>query len=246
MNLKGKTALVTGSAKRVGRVIALALARRGANVAVHYRDSAADAGWTAAEIRRLGVRAEAVQAELSTEGGAAALVARVVELFGGVDVLVNNAAVFFKTPFATVSEADWDRTLAANLKGPFFCAVHAGRRMLEQPEGGAIVSIADWAALRPYTGYLPYCISKAGVIAMTQGLARTLAPKVRVNAVGPGPVMVPADLPPEEAREIMEKTPLRRHGSPEDVAAAVLFLLEGSDYVTGAFLPVDGGRLIAG
>lgn len=245
MQLRGRTALVTGAAKRVGKTIATALARRGANVAVHYNASAADAERTAGELKALGVDALTVKAELTRESEVAAMVGGVVEHFGRIDVLVNNAAVWFKTPLATVTEADWDRTLGPNLKGPFLCAVHAGRRMLGQPEGGAIVSIADWAGLRPYKDYLPYCISKAGVIAMTKGLARTLAPKVRVNAIGPGPVMVPTDLPEEEAKEIMERTPLKRHGSPEDIAAAVVFLLEGSDYITGAFLPVDGGRLIA-
>lgn len=244
MNLKGKSALVTGAAKRVGREIALALARRGANLAIHYNASAADAEKTATDVRALGVDAMTVKAELTDEAQVKAMVDAVAARFGRVDALVNNAAVFFKTPLATVTAADWDRTLGPNLKGPWLCAVHAGRRMLDQPEGGAIVSIADWAGLRPYTGYLPYCISKAGVIAMTQGLARTLAPKVRVNAIGPGPILVPTDLPEDEAREIMEKTPLKRHGSPADIAAAVAFLLE-SDYITGVLLPVDGGRLIA-
>ena len=245
MILKGKVALVTGAAKRVGRVIALALARRGASVAVHYNTSAAEAERTAGEITSLGVESMTVKAELTREADVAAMIKTVAGRMGRLDVLVNNAAVFFKTPLDTVTEKEWDRTLGPNLKGPFLCSVHAGRQMLTQPEGGAIVSIADWAGLRPYKDYLPYCISKAGVIALTQGLARMLAPKVRVNAVGPGPVMVPSDLPTGEAREIMEKTPLKRHGAPEDIAAAVVFLLEGSDYITGAFLPVDGGRLIA-
>jgi NAD(P)-dependent dehydrogenase (short-subunit alcohol dehydrogenase family) len=237
--------LVTGAAKRVGRVIALALAARGARVAVHYRGSKAEAEKTAGEIRALGVDAMTVQAELTREDEVAAMTRAVADRFGSLDVLVNNAAVFFRTPFDTVTADDWDRTVDSNLKAVFLTCVHAGRRMLGQPEGGAIVNIADWAGLRPYTGYLPYCVSKAGVIALTQGLARSLAPKVRVNAIAPGPVLVPSDLPEAEAREIMEKTPMKRHGSPEDVAAAVVFLIEGSDYVTGIVLPVDGGRLIA-
>lgn len=244
MNLKGKTALVTGSAKRVGKVIATALARKGANIAVHYNTSKADAETTAAELRGLGVTTMTVQAELSREAEVKAMVDAVATKFGRLDLLVNNAAVFFRTPLESVDEAQWDRTVDSNLKGPFLCSVHAGRRMLAQPEGGVIVSIADWAGVRPYTGYLPYCISKAGVITMTQGLARSLAPNVRVNAIGPGPILVPTDLPEDEAREIMEKTPLKRHGSPDDIAAAVVFLAE-SDFVTGVFLPVDGGRLVA-
>jgi len=245
VNLKGKVALVTGSAKRVGRVIALALARRGASVVVHFNTSSAEAEKTAGEIKALGVEVMTVKAELTKEAEVAKMIKAAVDKFGRLDVLVNNAAVFFKTPLSTVTEREWDRTLDSNLKGPFLVSVHAGRHMLTQPEGGAIVSIADWAGLRPYKDYIPYCISKAGVITMTQGLARTYAPKVRVNAIGPGPVMVPADLPEDEAQEIMNKTPLKRHGTPDDIAAAVVFLLEGSDFITGVFLPVDGGRLIA-
>jgi len=244
VNLKGKIALVTGSAKRVGKVIATALARKGANIAVHYNTSKADAEATAAELRALNIESMSVQAELSRESDVREMMEAVTKRFGRLDLLVNNAAVFFRTPLETVNESEWDRTIDSNLKGPFLCSVHAGRRMLAQPDGGVIVSIADWAGVRPYTGYLPYCISKAGVITMTQGLARSLAPKVRVNAIGPGPILVPTDLPEEEAREIMEKTPLKRHGSPEDIAAAVVFLAE-SDFVTGVFLPVDGGRLVA-
>lgn len=245
MKLKGKVALVTGAAKRVGKVIATALAARGAHVAVHYNTSKTEAEATAGELRALGVRAMTVQAELSRESDVRMMMDTVAKELGGLDVLVNNAAVFFRTPLDSVTESEWDRTLDSNLKGPFLCSVHAGRRMLAQPEGGVIVSIADWAGVRPYTGYLPYCISKAGIITMTQGLARSLAPKVRVNAIGPGPILVPTDLPPDEAKEIMEKTPMKRHGSPEDIAAAVVFLVEGSDFVTGVFLPVDGGRLVA-
>ena len=247
MTLKGRTALVTGAARRVGRVIALALAGRGANVAIHYRSSQAEAEATARDAAALGVQAMTVRAELTDEREVARMVGEVGDRFGRLDVLVNNASVFQKTPLETVTGAQWDAMLDANLKAPFFCSVHASRRMLVGPDGGggAIVNIADWAALRPYTNYLPYCIAKAGLVAMTQGMARTLAPKIRVNAIGPGPVLVPADLPADEAAEIMEKTPMKRHGSPEDVAAAVIFLLEGSDFVTGVFLPVDGGRLIA-
>jgi len=245
MNLKGKTALVTGAARRVGRVIALALAGRGANVAVHFNTSGADAERTAAEVRALGVECMTVQADLRKEAEVHAMMEAVARKYGGIDALVNNAAVFFKTPVATVTAADWDRTIDPNLKAVFLCSVIAGRLMMEQPEGGAIVSIADTAGLRPYKDYIPYSISKAGVISMTQGLAKALAPKVRVNAVGPGPAMFPEDVPETLARSMLEKTPLLRRGSPADVSAAVIFLVEGSEFLTGAFLPVDGGRIIA-
>jgi NAD(P)-dependent dehydrogenase (short-subunit alcohol dehydrogenase family) len=244
MELRGKTILVTGAAKRVGREIALALARRGAHIALHYNTSKVEAEKTAGEISALGVRVELFQAELGSDTAIAAMVSAVLEKFGRLDGLVNNAAVFFKTPLDTLTAEDWDRTMSVNLRAVFLCSVHAGRAMLEGG-GGAIVSIADWAGERPYRDYVPYCVSKAGVIALTKGLAKTFAPKVRVNCIGPGPVLTPADLSSGEAAEIMEKTPMKRHGSPMDVAAAVVFLFEGSDFITGAFLPVDGGRLIA-
>jgi len=244
MELKGKTVLVTGAAKRVGREIALALARRGANIALHYNTSQAEAEKTAGDIRALGVRVELFQAELAEDSAIESMVSGVLAKFGRLDGLVNNAAVFFKTPFDTLTADDWDRTMSVNLRAVFLCSVHAGRAMLEG-DGGVIVSIADWAGERPYRDYVPYCVSKAGVIALTKGLAKTLAPKIRVNCIGPGPVLTPADLSAEEAAEIMARTPMKRHGSPADVAAAVVYLFEGSDFITGTFLPVDGGRMIA-
>jgi len=235
--------MVTGAAKRVGREIALALARRGANIALHFNTSSVEAAKTAQEIAALGVRVELFQAELNEDPAIQAMVSGVMAKFGRLDGLVNNAAVFFKTPFDTLTAEDWDRTMSVNLRAVFLCSVHAGRAMLEG-DGGSIVSIADWAGERPYRDYVPYCVSKAGVIALTKGLAKTLAPKIRVNCIGPGPVLTPADLSVEDAAEIMERTPMKRHGSPLDVASAVVFLFEGSDFMTGAFIPVDGGRLI--
>lgn len=244
MELKGKTVLVTGGAKRVGREIALALARRGANIALHYNTSKDEAGKTAGDISALGVRVELFQADLAGDSAIEAMVSSVLARFGRLDGLVNNAAVFFKTPFDTLTAADWDRTMSVNLRAVFLCSVHAGRAMLEG-EGGAIVSIADWSGERPYRDYVPYCVSKAGVIALTKGLAKTLAPRVRVNCIGPGPVLTPGDLSAEESAKILENIPMGRHGSPADVASAVVFLFEGSDFLTGTFLPVDGGRLVA-
>ena len=244
VELKGKTVLVTGAAKRVGREIALALARRGADIAVHFNTSKAEAEKTAGDIASLGVRSGVFRADLGDDSAIEKMVSGVMGKFGRLDGMVNNAAVFFKTPFDTLTADEWDRTMSVNLRAVFLCCVHGGRAMLEG-DGGAIVNIADWAGERPYRDYIPYCVSKAGVISLTKAFARTLAPRVRVNAIGPGPVLVPSDLSPAEAREIMEKTPMKRHGSPQDVANTVVFLFEGSDYLTGAFLPVDGGRLIA-
>jgi len=242
MNLSGKTALVTGAAKRVGREIALGLARRGAKIVVHYNTSAADARRVVAEIKGMGVEALAVRADQSSAREVRAAVQKAATRFGGIDVLVNCAAVFQKTPWPDVTEQDWDFHLNANLKGPFLFAREASRHMRR----GKIVNFADWAVWRPYRNYLPYLVSKAGVVCLTQVLAKELAPHIQVNAVAPGPVLLPPKFTATEKRAVRNATLLRRLGSPADVVAAVLFLLEGSDFITGQVLVVDGGRLLAG
>jgi len=236
MELQGKTVLVTGAGKRVGRALALALARRGANIVVHYHTSAAEARQRVAEIRRLGVTATAVRADQTKARQVRAAVAKA----GKIDVLVASAAVYRRTPFATLTEADWDFHLNANLKGPFLWALEAGRQM----RTGKIVLFADWAAYRPYRHYLPYLVSKAGVIGLTKALAKELAPGVQVNAIAPGPVLLPENFTCAEA--VRQATLVKRLGSPQDVVHAVLYLIEGGDFVTGHVLVVDGGRLIAG
>ena len=246
MQLKGKTALVTGAAKRIGRQIALALARRGANVVVHYHTSAAEARAAVAEIKSLGVEALAVKADQSNARQVRAAVSKALKYFGDIHVLVTSAAVYRKTPFDTLTEADWDGHIDANLKGPFLFAVEVGRHMKKRRLAGKIITFADWAAIRPYANYLPYCVSKAGVICLTKSLAKALAPNVQVNAIAPGPVLLPADFTEAERRAVIEATILKRLGSPQDIVNAVLFLIEGSDFITGHTLVVDGGRLIAG
>lgn len=251
MELNGKTVLVTGAAKRVGREIAFTLARRGANVAIHYRSSTAAAKDVARDIQQLGVRSLAVRAELTCASDVKRMIERVISHFGQVDVLINNAAIFPKTPFEKIRELDWDRAIDTNLKGPFLCAHEVGKHFLKRAKHGQrgligkIVNIADWAGFRPYSDYLPYCISKAGVIALTKALALELGPHATVNAVAPGPVLLPAGFAAAEKRAVCADTPLRRVGAPADVAQTTLFLLEGSDFITGAIVPVDGGRLIA-
>jgi NAD(P)-dependent dehydrogenase (short-subunit alcohol dehydrogenase family) len=246
MNLKGKTALVTGAAKRVGREIALGLARRGANIIVHYNSSAQDARRTVAEIKALGVDALAVKADQSKARQVQIAVARALQHFHRIDVLIASAAVYKKTPFDTLTEADWDMHLDANLKGPFLFALEVGRHMKKRKLAGKIVLFADWAAIRPYADYLPYCVSKAGVICLTRSLAKALGPKVQVNAIAPGPILLPPDFTAAETRAVVEATVVKRLGSPQDIVNSVLFLIEGSDFITGHTLLVDGGRLIAG
>jgi NAD(P)-dependent dehydrogenase (short-subunit alcohol dehydrogenase family) len=245
MELQGKTALVTGGARRVGKAISLALARRGANVVVNYHRSEEEARQTVEEITALGPRGLAVRADVTRADDVKAMVQTALDCFGRLEVLVNNAAVFFKTPFDTLTEPDWDLTVDSNLKGPFLCALFVGQQMIKQGTPGKIINIGDWSGIRPYVDYIPYCVSKAGVIALTKALAVTLAPTIQVNCVAPGPVLMPEDYGEEEREEIIAGTPLKRFGSPEDVANTVIFLVEGSDFVTGATYLVDGGRLLA-
>ena len=234
---------MTGAAKRVGRVVALALARRGAHVVVHYHHSSEAAHRTVEEIKALGVRAMALTADLSRVSEIESVVERAARFLGRLDVLINNASVFWRTPFGAITERDWDDHFNVNLKATFFCAQAAAQVMQKQGEG-KIINISDWAGYRPYADYIPYCVSKAGVIALTQVLARTLAPTIQVNGVAPGPVLLPEDYDDREREKVIQETPLGRLGSPEDVAQAVLFLIEGSDFITGHTLVVDGGRLI--
>jgi NAD(P)-dependent dehydrogenase (short-subunit alcohol dehydrogenase family) len=240
MDLSGARALVTGAAVRVGREIALELGRAGAHLLLHYRDSEAEARATAAEIRAGGAECTLVRGDLSDP----AVVDRIAAECRAADLLVNSASIFPRTPLPDLTPRVFDEIMATNLRAPFFLARTIGLAMKERGRG-AIVNVADWAALRPYPGYLPYCISKAGLVAATKGLARALAPEVRVNTVAPGPVLLPEDLSAKERRRVLDATPLGREGTPGDVARAVRFLAEGSDFITGAFLTVDGGRLIA-
>lgn len=245
MEGSARVALVTGAGVRVGRAIALALARAGMHLAVHYHSSRAEAEETAAAARELGVEAEPFVADLGASADEARrLVAEVEGRWGRLDVLVNSAAIFPRTPLDSIDEAVWDRTMAVNLKGPFFTALSAAP-LIRRSGGGSIVNIADWAGLRPYVNYLPYVISKGGIITMTKALARELAPDIRVNAVAPGPVLMPEDMSEAAIERAREGTLVKRLGSPEDVAEAVVFLVARTDFVTGHVLVVDGGRLIA-
>ncbi len=240
MEIRGKTALVTGAAKRVGRVIALDLARQGADIALHYRESLVEARKTQAEVQALGVQCRLLKADLSRTAEVLAMVCELGQ--NGADILVNSASLFYKTPLETASEEDWDRLMDANLKSCFTLSRELGLHMKKRGSG-KIVNIADWSGWRPYRDYAPYCSSKGGLITLTKALARDLAPSVQVNAVAPGPVLRPEGMTEDEAQKTAEKTALGRWGTPEDVAHAVRFLVE-SDYIDGTVLVVDGGRSI--
>jgi pteridine reductase len=239
--LTGRVALVTGAARRVGRAIAVALAGRGMRVAVHHHASPDEADEVVRELKAAGGEGWAVRADLRDAAAAEQLVRDTAAHFGALDVLVNSAAIMLRTPVDEVTVEQWDEIMALNLRAPFFCARAAAKVMGER--GGAIVNIADLAGLEAWPAYVPHGISKAGVIHLTSALARTLAPHIRVNAVAPGAVLLPANWTPADQAHMEKTTPLGRIGSPADVAQAVLYLLE-ADYVTGDTLIVDGGRHI--
>ena len=244
MKLEGMTALVTGGAKRVGRAIALTLARQHAQVAISYQTSRKEAEKTVSEMEVLGVKALAIAANIAKANDVDHLIKTVNKTLGSLDILINNAAIYEETPFDKLTEEQWDRHLEVNLKGTFLCA-RAASEIMRKKGRGKIINIADWSGMRPYKNYLPYCVSKAGVIALTKALAIELAPTIQVNCICPGPVLLPEAYGERERKAIIAETPLARLGSPEDISSAVLFFIQGSDFITGAILPVDGGRLIA-
>lgn len=238
VSLAGKVALVTGSAKRLGRAVALRFAREGADLVIHHRASPVEAQETVGEIERLGRRAIAVSADLTRVSEIRKLMEEVEKTFGRLDVLVNSAANFIHTEFESTTEVIWDSSLDTNLKAPFFCA-QAATRMLKKSRG-VIVNFADVGGILAWPGYVPHCVSKAGVIMLTRALAKTLAPEIRVNAIAPGTITMPGD-PPEWEADFVKLAPLRRTGRPNDIADAVLYLIQ-AEFMTGHTLVLDGGR----
>lgn len=243
-SLKNKVALVTGGAKRVGRQIAVTLAKKGCHIALHYNTSREEALKTVKAIEKFGVEVALFKADVRKSQQVKKLVQGVVKKFKKIDILVNNAAVFKQTPFPKISEKDWDWHIDTNLKGPFLFCNEVAPHMLKH-KSGKIINLADWAGIRPYKNYLPYTISKAGVISLTKSLAKTLAPHIQVNAVAPGPVLLPPKFSPKDKKIILKNTPLKKIGTAQDVAEATLFLVEHSSFITGHTLLVDGGRLIS-
>jgi NAD(P)-dependent dehydrogenase (short-subunit alcohol dehydrogenase family) len=243
MNPKDRVALVTGGARRVGRAFSLALARAGAHLVLNYHTSRNAADQTAAELRALGVEALPFQADVSQPDQVEAMVEAGRRQFGRIDIVVNSASIFERTPFPDAPVEAWQRVLAVNLTGPFVVARTVAPLMLAQGEG-VIINVVDILAFRQSRDYLAHGVAKAGVKALTESLAVLLAPAVRVNAVMPGPVLPPLDYTTEQVERIAQRTLLKRWGSPDDVARGVLFLIE-NDYVTGHMLAVDGGELLA-
>ena len=242
MDLHGKVALVTGAGRRLGRAMAQALADRQMAVALHYHESADGARELEEHIRKAGGRAACFQADLTDAEAAGRLPVRVVDQLGSLDVLVNSAAVMHRLSFEDTTPEQWDSILDLNLRSIFFCTQGAAPSL--RAARGKVVNLADLAGLEPWPGFAAHSISKAGVVMLTKVLALSLAPEVTVNAIAPGAVLVPEDYSPEERDRLARSTPLRRLGNPSDVVAALLYLLEGGDFVTGEILVADGGRLI--
>jgi pteridine reductase len=238
--LTGQVALVTGSAKRLGRAIALHLAAEGADVIVHYHQSRVEAEEVVAQIKNLGRRSVSLAADLAKKSEIDHLFAQVQKQFGCLDILVNNASNFLHTDFQTTTEESWDASLDVNLKAPFFCS-QAAAPMLKANRG-CIINLSDVGGLLGWPGYIPHCVSKAGILMLTRALAKELAPDVRVNAIAPGTISMPGD-PPDWEPEFIKRAPLRRTGSTADVTAAVSFLVN-SPFITGQVLVLDGGRTL--
>lgn len=237
-----KIALITGAARRIGAEIARVLHAEGINIAMHCHRSVDQARLLGDELN--GVRPDSacvVTQDLDAIEGMPAMIETVSQRWGGLDILVNNASVFYPTPFETTSEAQWDQFLGVNLKAPFFL-IQAAAPCLRQRRG-SIINIVDLYAERPWPNHAAYCISKAGLVAATKSLAQALAPSVRVNGIAPGAILWPEpDSAPEQRSAILSRIPLEKKGHPIDIARAVLFLIDGAPYMTGQILTIDGGR----
>ncbi|MBI1754960.1 SDR family oxidoreductase [Candidatus Azambacteria bacterium] len=256
MDIKNKTIILTGAA-RVGKSVAKMLGERGANLVITYLHSKKEADFVCEGCKEAGSQAIEVRADLSKAADVAEVVKEAKRAFGRIDGLVHMAASYPKTPWETLKEEDWGRTMDIIAKSTFLLGKAVGDELLKnkgdevRSNGGVtgrvkgkIVTISDWSVLaRPYKDYLPYNAAKAAVEGLTIALAKELAPYVTVNAVAPGPILAPPGLTHEENAEVLSKTPLARWGGPEEIAKAVLYFFE-ADFVTGVVLPVDGGRTI--
>lgn len=243
----GRVALITGG-RRVGGELALMLAGRGWNVAMTYHTSREAIERTIAEVEQRGGKGLALSADLSHPDQAENAVRQAANRFGRLDALINMASVYRRTPLATLAPHDFDQMIAANLAAPFHTAVAAARTMLDQPgeDGikGKIINIGDWATERPYKDYLPYLVAKGGLTTMTLALAKELAPHIPVAMIQPAMIEPPPDLTEQEKQAVIAQIPLHRSGVPADVNRLIVYLTEGTSFVTGACFRVDGGRFL--
>ncbi len=238
--------LVTGGSKRVGRAIVLEFARAGWDTGIHYRRSPALASEVAAQVLTLGRRARTVQGELTDAACWPNLIEQTLQEFGRLDCLVNSASMFLHDKPDTVEAFDastWESMFATNVTAPMALS-HFARNHLAESGQGSIVNLCDISAERPWAKHLAYCSSKAALVALTKGLAKALAPQIRVNGVSPGIAVFPESYSPDLRRRLTEQVPLRREGTPEEIARVVRFLAETAEYITGQIIAVDGGRSI--
>ncbi len=240
MEVRGRVVLITGGARRVGRAIALELARAGCDIAVHCLKSVSEADQVVAEVRSLGRRAAVVVGDLADSQAPGRIVERTVCELGGLDVLVNNASIFERTPVEEADAATWERMLRINTVAPALLAREAAP-IMRVGGGGRIVNLLDILADRPIRRYGPYCASKAALANLTRTLAAELAPEITVNGISPGIAIFPEDYDEELRRRLTAKVPLGRTGSPEEVAALVRYLVTEGDYITGQIIAIDGG-----
>jgi 3-oxoacyl-[acyl-carrier protein] reductase/pteridine reductase len=243
MDIQGKTALITGGAHRVGKAMTLALAEKGANVVVNYNSSAAAAEETAAAARAMGVGALAIQCDVSIHDQVKQMISTAAGEFGGIDILINSASWFQKTPFPMEDFSDWFKVFDILIHGSMYCANYIAPLMKERGEG-AIINIVDASAWRPSRNFVAHSVGKAGLLAFTRQLALELAPEIKVNAISPGPVLPPPDYSEAQNERVAKRTLLKRWGTPKDVVDAMLYLVQ-ADYVTGEFITVDGGEQYA-
>jgi NAD(P)-dependent dehydrogenase (short-subunit alcohol dehydrogenase family) len=234
MDLQGKVVLVTGGARRVGRIVAEGLAARGASVAISYRTSHKEARHVAAM---------AVQVDQRNTAQVRAAVQKIEKALGPIDVLINNASSFYPVSLEKTTPAIWRDLIDSNLSGPFWFSQAVGPKMKKRGRG-KIINMIDVSVESPWVDHLAYSAAKGGLATLTKGLAKALAPAVQVNGISPGPILFPAGISAAEKTKLLEKTLLKRVGSPDDILRAVLYLIE-ADFVTGTIMPVDGGRLLA-
>ena len=243
MEIKNKIVLITGGAIRLGRAITLDLVKNGAKVFCHYNSSEKEALSLMDEVKSFAGNLILIKSDFSKIDQAEKIISEILTETKCIDILINNAAVFFKTPLGKVSEDDWDKLFSINLKAPFFISQKVGLIMKDQGFG-KIINIGDTSGLNPWPGYLPYSLTKSGIISMTKGLAKALAPEVLVNCINPGPVIIPDYYEESDIKNAVDKTLIKKTGSAEDIVQTVKYLIEGTDYITGSVLNVDGGRSI--
>ena len=242
LTLTNKVALITGAARRLGAAMAAQLHANGARIVIHYRHSSGDAEALCAELNsRRADSATCIAADLSDSEAIKPLAAHAVKAFGRLDILINNASAFYPTPVGNVTDEQWDDLMASNLRAPFFLSQALVPELRKQ--NGAILNMVDIHASRPLAEHPVYCAAKAGLLMMTQSLAKELGPEIRVNGIAPGPVMWPEnDMSAPSKGDIVDSTLLKRSGNPDDIARAALFLLRDATFTTGQILAVDGGR----